>query len=112
MDSSFKIVKGKLKSADSKREWQKYLIGKEMLLCSSISDGWNIIGIEGEPDLNGLCSYAWETEPEHEYDNLSDFQEEVSMGNDGFGLDFDEVEIVNDGISFDENKREWVKHEQ
>lgn len=111
MDNAFRIVKGKLINADPERDWQKYLVDKNLLLCSSITDGWNIIGIEGEPSLDGLCRYAWKTEPEHEYDCLSDFQEEVSLGNDGFGLDANEVEIF-EGIAFDKSKMEWVKQEE
>lgn len=92
----FKIAKGKLKQVNSERPWQKYLIGKVMILCTNIGGGWEIAGIEGESDSNGLCRYAWETEPEHEYESLEDFQEEVAMGNDGFGLDLDEVEIIEE----------------
>lgn len=90
------VKKGKLKNII--KPWHKYLEDKIMLLISMFGI-WNLIVIEGEEDLNGLCEYAWNNDPEAkaEYDTLKGWQEEVENGNDGFGFDYDEIEIINSG---------------
>lgn len=88
----FQVIKGKLKQA--KEGWQKYLEGKTLVLCTSISGRWALCAIEGEENLDGMCKFVWGIELEHDYETLEDMQEDVSLGNYGFAFETDEIEVL------------------
>ena len=91
----FKISKGKLKKVDNNRPWHEYLKDK-ILILGEIFNQYRLLAIEGEKNLEGLCRYAWATEPdsEHEYETLEDFIEDVELGNMGYGFDIEEIQEV------------------
>lgn len=88
--------RGKLKEAT--KPWQKYLINKTLLLMQFKNGSYDLILIEGEVDLDSLCRYVWENDKlakeEAGYESLEAFIEECELGNDGFGFDEDEIEII------------------
>ncbi|APM41373.1 hypothetical protein [Clostridium kluyveri] len=93
------IKMGKLKKVTE--PWHGYLKDKKLIVFK-IGTGYNLISIDGEKgekNLEGLCKYAWENDPETTqesgYDCVEDFIEEVNLGNDGFGFNEDEIEICD-----------------
>ncbi|WP_024833812.1 hypothetical protein [Ruminiclostridium josui] len=113
MDDIFKIVKGKFKpteSTDTKKFWQNYLIGKTLTLCSSVMEGcWNLVGIDGEEKCKDFLKWVWDHEKEHDYESFEDMQEEMDCGNDGFGFEPDEIEVIEFLLGYDLDKKETVK---
>ncbi len=87
----FKIVKGKLMRPTE--EWHKPLEGKVLLLCSSLGN-WTLLGIEGDEDLSKFIGGLWDNGFVDEYDEFEDFKDDVSLGNFGFGLNLDEIEVI------------------
>lgn len=90
------ILKGRVKQ--NGLPWQKYLEGKELLLFKT-GEGYNLISIKEEVNgIENLCKYIYENERdsyyECGYESLDDFIEECKLGNDGFGFDKDEIELI------------------
>lgn len=98
----FKIIKARLKAATE--EWQQYLVGKELLLYTTIRSYWALVGIEGEEDLTDFCKSVWEKEEEHEYESLNGFIADVNMGNCGFDFSVEEIEIIEEAACIDVDK--------
>jgi len=115
MDDIFKIVKGKLKLSalpNSEQFWHNYLIGKTFTLCSSLAEGcWNLIGIDGEEKCSNFLKWVWNHEPKHDYESFEDMTEEMDFGNDGFGFETEEIEVIEFLLGYDFDKRETVKTE-
>lgn len=110
MDDIFKIVKGRLKQADPEREWQNYLVGKELILGTGFGDTWTLYGITGEPGMEDFMKYAWETEPEpREYGSLEDMIDDIEMGNYGFSFELDKIEVITTELSYDFDKGKNVE---
>lgn len=90
------IKTGKLKEV--KATWQKYLEGKTLILFEFGGD-YNLLAIKGEKGLKGLCEYEWQNDvkslQEEGYESLREYTEEVNLGNDGFGFDKDEIELID-----------------
>jgi hypothetical protein len=112
MDDIFKIVKAKLVKPDSEKFWHEYLIEKEFTLCSSVAEGfWNLIGISGEEKCNEFLKWVWKNEIEHEYETFEDMKGEIDCGNDGFGFESNEIEVIEFLLGYDFDKRETIKPE-
>lgn len=89
----FEVVEGKLiKPAE---EWHKFLEGKKLTLCTTWDKNWALGAID-EEDLTEFCKFIWDLEgDDHEYETLEDMLEDISLGNYGFNLLRDEVEVIN-----------------
>ena len=115
MNDIFKIVKGKLKPAESddpQKFWHNYLMGKTLTLCSSVMEGyWNLIGIEEEEKCSSFFKWVWDHEPKHDYKSFEDMQEEMDFGSDGFGFEPEEIEVIEFLLGYDFDKMETVKPE-
>lgn len=98
----FKVIKAKLKEATE--EWHKYLIGKELILCTSLEGQWAVIGIEGEDGLNGFCEFIWNSEEEHEYETLEGFKNDMDFANTWFAFEDDDIEIIEEISTVDVDK--------
>lgn len=88
------ISKAKIKT--SKNKWQEYLADK-VLIVGEIGGHYSFLGFEGqEEDYKELCRIAWYSLPKEErpYEHLGNFIDEVLLGNDGFGFDAEEIEII------------------
>lgn len=94
LKKSFKL--GKLKKAS--KPWQKYLINKTLMLMQFNNGSYDLILIEGESGLDGLCKYAWENDADSRkktgYESLEAFIEECNLANDGFGFEKEDIEIT------------------
>lgn len=89
----FEIIKGKLKKAE--HEWQEYLLGKELLLCTGLNNTVKLLAIE-EMEIIFFCKYLWDNNHfvREDYVSLKELVEDVGLGNYGFGFDIDEIEIT------------------
>lgn len=95
-DLSNDIKKAKLKKVT--QTWQKYLESKTLVvgwLCKQ----FQLLGIIGEKDwIENICKYVYKNDrkayDEIGYKSLDAWIEEVKLGNDGFGFDKDELEIL------------------
>ena len=88
------FVKGKLVNYD--KPYKEYLRNK-ILLLGNIFGQYELLAISGEDGLKGLCEYVWNNDEaaRGEYETLEGFTEEVELGNDGFGFDYEEIERVD-----------------
>ena len=100
------FVIGKL--IDAKLPFHNYLKDKELIL-GKVFEQWTLLGIyNDEGGFKKLCKWVWENDkPSCEgYEKLEDFIKEVNLGNDGFGFDLDEIEII-ESRKYDLMKKEF-----
>lgn len=95
-DLSNDIKKAKLKKVT--KPWQEYLKDK-ILIVGWLCKEFQLLGIIGEKDwIKNMCEYIYkndkETYNEIGYKSLDAWIEECELGNDGFGFDKDELEIL------------------
>lgn len=92
MIKMIKVMKGKIKKPSN--SWEEYLNGKTLILCTGLVETLNLLGIEGEEELDDLCEHVWNAHEEQGHYTLEDFKEAVKLGNDGFGFDKNNIEII------------------
>lgn len=87
------VVKAKI--TEVKRPFHNFLIAKTLLL-GEILGTYNLLGIKGY-SLSDLCKWVWENDRDivEEYETLEEYIEEVNFGNDGFGFEKEEIEILD-----------------
>lgn len=64
-----------------------------------IGEMYSLLSIVGEKGLKGLYKWCYENcrkdFDEMGYESLDDWIEECELGNDGFGFDKDEIELID-----------------
>lgn len=97
------ILKAKLKKATA--GWHMYLEGKT-LIVGEIDGSYNLLSIFGEKNgISNLYEFVYDNckdlYKELGYKSLKDYIAECKIGNDGFGFDKDEIELLKEGKSIE-----------
>lgn len=80
--------------------WHECLKGKE-LFVGEIDGSYNLLAVSGDRNwVENLCKYVYKNDKkmyeELGYESLESYIENCMLGNDGFGFDKDEIEIIEE----------------